>query len=579
MDNYNLKSLVFDNTECLDDKEKFRAYIMDFYPEMKKSVVDAILYVYSKDIANLLKDGYFKETDIKKIISDGASSQAIKQDDTVQALKIWANTFEAETSMLNSTMTENENFKYDEFSSYIPNDIIQIYLECSSCGNHLDFHGHCPHCGSTEDIKGFFSEYKNSELFRKAMSEDPYAMYELGEKYYNDKNIDLGIRIKKARYWLEHAANKGLIKAWDTLSVLAQADDRQFSDDYRERFEATRNEVLVFTKGAFMGNAFCCIFLERLYFEGDKEFEADIPEGLRKMSTIAEDPRNVESVATANCILGQIYLFGKYGIKRDYERAYNYIQKAAEKHDDSAMYYLALCYEKGYGVLPNDDEALKYYRMAAQRGIEPAIEFVKKYDSKINEKVKCNIREFKKLKKQIENKRRKEEEDRKREEERIKKEKKEKAVKEYWENHAAEYSEIQQKIKECNEKIAYLLDLNSENEKNLIALKKERDEKTNEEMQYYEAEKAESSLREQLKCTPFYKFLLKRKILKTIEEQTRITAEAKLSADESRRQKNNEYGVKINNIQSEINKNNATIENEKAKAGEFTNYDPVGDNF
>ena len=112
MDNYNLKSLVFDNTECLDDKEKFRAYIMDFYPEMKKSVVDAILYVYSKDIANLLKDGYFKETDIKKIISDGASSQAIKQDDTVQALKIWANTFEAETSMLNSTMTENENFKY-----------------------------------------------------------------------------------------------------------------------------------------------------------------------------------------------------------------------------------------------------------------------------------------------------------------------------------------------------------------------------------------------------------------------------------------------------------------------------------
>ena len=121
--------------------------------------------------------------------------------------------------------------------------------------------------------------------------------------------------------------------------------------------------------------------------------------------------------------------------------------------------------------------------------------------------------------------------------------------------------------------------MNSENENNLIALKKERDVKTNEELQYFEAEKTESSLREQLKCTPFYKFLLKRKILKTIEEQTRITKEAKLAADKSRWQKNKEYGVKINTIQSEINKNNETIENEKIKADEFTNYDPVGDNF
>ncbi len=65
-----------------------------------------------------------------------------------------------------------------------------------------------------------------------------------------------------------------------------------------------------------------------------------------------------------------------------YHKAVEQYRKAAEQGDDEAQIKLGDCYRYGIGVEKNDDEATKWFRLAASQGNERATEKMKEMDSK-----------------------------------------------------------------------------------------------------------------------------------------------------------------------------------------------------
>ena len=65
--------------------------------------------------------------------------------------------------------------------------------------------------------------------------------------------------------------------------------------------------------------------------------------------------------------LGEKYYNGD-GVEKDYEKAVEYYEKAAELENAAAQNNLGLCYENGHGVLQDYKEAVKWYRKAAEQG-------------------------------------------------------------------------------------------------------------------------------------------------------------------------------------------------------------------
>lgn len=573
----NLKQMINEKIEFLDNENKLRAFLMDVYTDEPKDLITAIVFVFKNDITKILRSGQFRIDEVKSIITDG-SENSIGKEYIIEALKIWGNTFDADTQILDLIdKPKTEKYEYDEFSDYVPGGIITMTLKCSYCGAELDFNGYCTKCGQLTTINSFFPEYAGTELYREALKEDPNAMYNLGKKYFDDKTLDIFLRNKKSKYWFEHAASKGLIKAWNELAILAATDTRLDSDNMYEKINASHDAQLVFCRGSLMGNAYCCLFQRDVDFTGAYGGEIDISQGLKHLIDIAEDPRNVEAVATADNLLGEIYVFGKYGISKDCNRGFNYFKKAVEKHDESATFYVAQCYENGYGVTVNDGEALKYYRIAAQYGIEPAIKYIKNYEENTAKKVKTNIGKFLELKKQYYLRKQAEIAQKKAEEERQKRIRKQNAIQEYWKNHEEEYKKITNKIESLNTEIADLQnDIKEKNDK-ISDLNKEQQQNTPEEIQYKKRQEKLTLLKNNLSKLSFYKLISKTNLRKEIEaEEQQLKTEQDIS-EESRKNKNAEYTNMVNSIKSEISELKLKVNNLKKEIEELQNIDPIGD--
>jgi hypothetical protein len=60
------------------------------------------------------------------------------------------------------------------------------------------------------------------------------------------------------------------------------------------------------------------------------------------------------------------------GVPQDYAEAAKWYRKAAEQGIDEAQFNLGLMYDKGQGVLQDYAEAVKWYRKAAEQGIDEA---------------------------------------------------------------------------------------------------------------------------------------------------------------------------------------------------------------
>ena len=76
-----------------------------------------------------------------------------------------------------------------------------------------------------------------------------------------------------------------------------------------------------------------------------------------------------ESLTTSDIVkLGNDYYFGVNGKQINYVKAVEWFRKAAEQGNDVAQYNLAMCYERGEGVVKDLAEAVKWFRKAAEQG-------------------------------------------------------------------------------------------------------------------------------------------------------------------------------------------------------------------
>ncbi|MBQ9776558.1 MAG: sel1 repeat family protein, partial [Lentisphaeria bacterium] len=57
-----------------------------------------------------------------------------------------------------------------------------------------------------------------------------------------------------------------------------------------------------------------------------------------------------------------------YGVTENKQEAVKWYRKAAEQGDAKAQYNLGNCYYFGNGVTENEQEAVKWYRKAAEQG-------------------------------------------------------------------------------------------------------------------------------------------------------------------------------------------------------------------
>jgi hypothetical protein len=67
--------------------------------------------------------------------------------------------------------------------------------------------------------------------------------------------------------------------------------------------------------------------------------------------------------------LGEMYEYGNgIGVEQNYSEAIKYYKMAIEKGEERAMYNLGYMYENGKGVERNYEEAIKYYELALEKG-------------------------------------------------------------------------------------------------------------------------------------------------------------------------------------------------------------------
>ena len=65
--------------------------------------------------------------------------------------------------------------------------------------------------------------------------------------------------------------------------------------------------------------------------------------------------------------LGLAYQYGR-GVRRDHEEAVQWYRRAAEEGQERGQYRLGLMYENGRGVRRDRVEAVRWYRLAAEQG-------------------------------------------------------------------------------------------------------------------------------------------------------------------------------------------------------------------
>jgi TPR repeat protein len=85
----------------------------------------------------------------------------------------------------------------------------------------------------------------------------------------------------------------------------------------------------------------------------------------------------MQGLAKAQYNLGVCYERG-CGVVKDYGKAVEWYQKAAEQGYAHAQYNLGMFYENGYGVPKDNNKAIEFYKKAAAQGDESSKEALKK---------------------------------------------------------------------------------------------------------------------------------------------------------------------------------------------------------
>jgi TPR repeat protein len=136
--------------------------------------------------------------------------------------------------------------------------------------------------------------------------------------------------------------------------------------------------VRYWRKAADKGDVLALRLLAKCYENGNGGVEQDLTKAA-ELYCKAAARRNGDSEWYKNkkYELGYRYTKG-LGVNQDGEKAFFWLCKAAREGDLGGLFAVGLFYELGEVVPKNEAEAIKYYRMAADREFRPAKEALKR---------------------------------------------------------------------------------------------------------------------------------------------------------------------------------------------------------
>lgn len=202
------------------------------------------------------------------------------------------------------------------------------------------------------------------------------GMYLLGLLYW--KGFGVPEDKDEAMKWLTRASDNGSYNAREERKKIEKAGIPTV-DEYKKGYDAFQQKkytesVNWFTKSAAKGNIEAMFNLGVIYhFGGGTEVPANEKEAVA-WYTRAIDKGHVNSMNN----LGELYL-SQEGIQ-DYKLALQWLTKAADKGIPGAMYNIGVIYANGLGVKPQLEEGYKWFKKAAEKGLEEAKNAVKQIE-------------------------------------------------------------------------------------------------------------------------------------------------------------------------------------------------------
>lgn len=180
------------------------------------------------------------------------------------------------------------------------------------------------------------------------------SMYRLA-MIYSESHGDGYPSLAKTIFWMEQAANAGMIGAGQYLSNIYSKEGNSKNEFQEERWLKWLAVEKEDPKGMFQYGVF--LNKRQQYIEAIKWFEKSSDAGY--------------VIATNN--LGLLYNSG-IGVDRDLSKAMTYFKKAAQLGLPVAMYNTGYLYETSKAFGKNKEEAMKWYRAAIDKGFEGAKE-------------------------------------------------------------------------------------------------------------------------------------------------------------------------------------------------------------
>lgn len=231
------------------------------------------------------------------------------------------------------------------------------------------------------------NEIDSFKWYKKAADlGDPRCMYNTAMGYEYGRGTEKNLT--KAFEWVQKSADLGYVNAMCSLGDYycfgkgTKIDIVKSNQAYKKAIEAGTDNLKV------MNN------LGTNYLVG-RGIEKDSRKAFQLLLKVAESDKTGEDFQTSSMrVVGAMYYHGD-GIRQDYDKAFYWSSKAAEKGDDFALYTLGMMYSEGHGVKRNFAKAKECYTEAIHRGNKEAIKALAELEEKIlaskNKKSGCFI--------------------------------------------------------------------------------------------------------------------------------------------------------------------------------------------
>jgi len=189
--------------------------------------------------------------------------------------------------------------------------------------------------------------FKNKTPQRQLLQERvPTSERQLGEP---TKEYFKGAKLSEIEKW----AQKGNPDAQDYLGSCFYFGNKGAEKNIEKA-------IVWLTKAASQGGAEAALLLWAIHNSRDTPLEVkNVIEGKRWLRTSA-DGQNTE----AESLYGQT-LLGVYGDQPDLDKAFVYLNRAAQKGNGDAIYWLGECYANGWGTKQNAERAIHYLHLAS----------------------------------------------------------------------------------------------------------------------------------------------------------------------------------------------------------------------